>query len=488
MAGPVILRKPGAAGPAPPIRPIVWIVALAAATAGLLFGLDVGVISGAQAFLQKDFAAQGFTVTDRTLEYIVSALLVGATVGAISCGWLSSALGRKPTLVLAAVGFVIGCLGCSLATSPAMLIGMRLFLGLAVGMASFVAPLYLAEVAPQSLRGALVSMYQLMITIGILVAFLSDTYFGGYAVIGGVTGGHWRWMLGVLVVPALLMLFAVSTLPRSPRWLMMKGREAEARAVLERVRATEEEVATEIEEVKKDLAVPQNGLSLFLQNPNFRRAVYLGISLQMIQQLTGINVFIYYSPRIIAEAGFSSTSEQLWGNVLVGLTNVLATFIAIAFVDRVGRKPIMYAGFVTMGAATATMGILFRSEGGGGFLAIGALLVFIIGFAMSAGPIVWILCSEIYPLNGRDFGITVSTATNWIVNAIVGFTFLTMLNSLGPSNTFLCYASLEILFILFFMRFVPETKGVSLEHIAENLLEGKPLRHIGLSRTETAAS
>jgi SP family galactose:H+ symporter-like MFS transporter len=222
---------------------------------------------------------------------------------------------------------------------------------------------------------------------------------------------------------------------------------------------------------------------MLLENRNFRRAIGLGIGLQIIQQLTGINVVMYYAPRIFDIAGYSSTAHQLWGTVIVGVTNVLATFIAIAFVDRLGRKPIMYAGFVVMGISMVSVGLLFNMDLEKspvlGTWAIGALLLFIIGFAMSAGPIIWVLCAEIFPLSGRDLGVTFSTATNWIVNAIVGQTFLTLLSSFGNGNTFLLYGGLNVLFVIFFLFFVPETKGVSLEKIEANLLAGKPLRKIG---------
>jgi SP family galactose:H+ symporter-like MFS transporter len=195
---------------------------------------------------------------------------------------------------------------------------------------------------------------------------------------------------------------------------------------------------------------------------------------------------MYYAPRILNEAGFNTTAEQMWGTVLIGTINVLATFIAIAFVDRLGRKPIMFAGFAVMGAGMLSLGAFFHmglgAAGGSmtmSYLAIAALMVFIIGFAMSAGPIIWIICAEIYPLAGRDFGITCSTVTNWVANAIVGMTFLTMLNGFGPGNTFLLYGALNVAFIIFFVMFVPETKGVSLESIEQKLLAGTPLKEIG---------
>ena len=229
--------------------------------------------------------------------------------------------------------------------------------------------------------------------------------------------------------------------------------------------------------------VKQSGWEMFRTNANFRRAIGLGIGLQVIQQLTGINVVMYYAPKIFELAGFNTDYEQMWGTVVVGITNVLATFIAIAFVDRLGRKPIMYAGFVTMGLAMGTVGTLFNmgidKNPGLGYPAIFALLIFIVGFAMSAGPIIWVICSEIYPLAGRDLGVTCSTTTNWVVNAIVGQTFLTLINTVGGGNTFLLYGGVNLLFIVFFLIFVPETKGISLEQIERNLMSGLKLRKIG---------
>jgi SP family galactose:H+ symporter-like MFS transporter len=384
---------------------------------------------------------------------------------------------------VSAVIFVIGSLACSVAHNEHMLIIARFFLGIAVGVASFTAPLYLSEVAPRAIRGSMISMYQLMITIGIVLAFLSDTWLASYATFGGVTGGHWRIMLGIIAIPAAVMFGGVLFLPESPRWLFLKGFKERAVEVFKRMHLDDAEIAAEVLEIEDSMKVKQNGFQMFLQNSNFRRAIGLGIGLQIIQQLTGINVVMYYAPKIFALAGFEDVNEQMWGTVVVGITNVLATFIAIAFVDKLGRKPIMYAGFVVMGLALLTVGTLFNMDieknPGLGYPAIGALLVFIVGFAMSAGPIIWVICSEIYPLAGRDLGVTCSTATNWISNAIVGQTFLTMLATFGGGNTFLLYGGLNALFIVFFLIFVPETKGISLEQIERNLMSGRILRKIG---------
>ena len=460
------------------VQPIVYFIGFTAALAGLLFGLDVGVISGAQHFIEKEFK-----IGDQQIELVVSALLWGAVVGTLISGVLSSHFGRRRTILVSAVIFVVGSLLCSISPDEKLLIAARFLLGIAVGVASFTAPLYLSEISPQTVRGSMISMYQLMITIGIVIAFLSDTWLASYATFGGVVGGHWRIMLGVISIPAAIMFVGVLFLPESPRWLFLKGFHDGAIGVFRRMKLDEAEIASEMREIEDSMKVKQNGFQMLLKNSNFRRAIGLGIGLQIIQQLTGINVVMYYAPKIFALAGFEAVNQQMWGTVIVGVTNVLATFIAIAFVDRLGRKPIMYAGFVVMGAALLTVGLLFNAgiekNPGLGYPAMFALLVFIVGFAMSAGPIIWVICSEIYPLAGRDLGVTFSTATNWIANAIVGQTFLTMLSTLGGGNTFLLYGGVNVLFIVFFIFFVPETKGVSLEKIQENLLSGLRLRKIG---------
>ncbi|MFZ4777585.1 MAG: sugar porter family MFS transporter [Terrimicrobiaceae bacterium] len=463
---------------------IVYFIGFTAALAGLLFGLDVGVISGALAFIKKEFLADLSPVqADSRSEFIVSALLWGAVFGTLVSGFLSSRFGRRKTILVSAVVFVVGALACSVSPDENFLIGARFLLGIGVGVASFTAPLYLSEISPQSVRGSMISMYQLMITIGILLAFLSDTWLAKYATFGGQTGEHWRIMLGIIAIPAAVMFVGVLFLPESPRWLFLKGFQDHAVAVFRQMKLDEAEIAAEVKEIEDSAKVKQNGWQLLSSNVNFRRAIGLGIGLQIIQQLTGINVIMYYAPKIFELAGFEDVNEQMWGTVVVGITNVLATFIAIAFVDRLGRKPIMYAGFVTMGAAMVTVGTLFNigieKNPALGYPAIIALLVFIIGFAMSAGPIIWVICSEIYPLAGRDLGVTCSTTTNWVVNAIVGQTFLTLINTVGGGNTFLLYGGMNILFIIFFVLFVPETKGISLEQIERNLMSGLQLRKIG---------
>lgn len=436
--------------------------------AGLMFGLDIGVISGAQHFIQQDFR-----ITDTVLEHVVSWMMLGAAAGAIGAGWMSSALGRKRSLLLGSLVFVVASVICGVAWSLDVLLIGRLILGVAIGILSFTAPLYLAEIAPENIRGAMVSIYQLMITIGIFLAFLSDTAFS--------YSGNWHWMLGIIAFPGALFFLGVFALPESPRWLMMRGRNEQATRVLTKLRGNPEQVRREEEEIAEQLRVPQRGWHMFLQNKNFRRSVGLGVLLQIVQQFTGMNVVMYYAPRIFQEMGYR-TEAQLWFTAAVGLTNVLATLIAIGLVDKWGRKPILYIGFAVMAVGMGVVGTMMYlgiHTPVEQIFTVAMLLLFIVGFAMSAGPLIWILCSEVQPIKGRDFGIALSTLTNWIANFVVGFTFLSLLNHFGHAQTFWLYGSFNVVFLLITFYLVPETKNITLEHIERNLMAGKPLRKIG---------
>lgn len=445
------------------------LICFLAALAGLLFGLDMGVIAGALPFIAHEFG-----LSSHQQEIVVSVMMFGAALGALCSGPMSSSLGRKKCLLLGAVLFVVGSIGCAIANSTEVLAISRFILGLAVGVASFTAPLYLSEIAPERIRGSMISLYQLMITIGILAAFLSDTALSA--------GGHWRWMLGVITFPALILFVGVLTLPESPRWLAMKNRHELAARVLKLLRNSDKEATDELNQIRDSLKMKQRGWQLFRYSSHFRRSTYLGVLLQFMQQFTGMTVIMYYAPKIFEIAGFATTKEQMWGTVIAGLTNVLATFIAIGLVDRWGRKPILKLGFSVMAACMGILGYMFYSgitNPTEQYTAVIVLLIFITGFAMSAGPLIWVLCSEIQPLAGRDFGVTCSTMANWIANMIIGATFLTLIDTIGSHNTFWLYGVLNVVCIVLTLIFVPETKNISLEHIERNLMLGKPLRDIG---------
>ncbi len=446
-----------------------YLICVLAALAGLLFGLDMGVIAGALPFLAHEFG-----LSSHQQEMVVSIMMLGATFGALCSGPMSGRIGRKKTLLIGAVLFVVGSLGCAFAPDLLMLEVSRFLLGVAVGVASFVAPLYLSEIAPEHIRGSMISLYQLMITIGILAAFLSD--------VGFSASGNWRWMLGIITFPALVLFIGVLTLPESPRWLSMKGKNDLAMKVLTLLRSSSEDARKELDAIRENVQQKQHGWQLFRTNSHFRRSTYLGVLLQFMQQFTGMTVIMYYAPKIFAIAGFATTKEQMWGTVIAGLVNVLATFIAIGLVDRWGRKPILKLGFSVMGVCMGLMGYMFFvgiTSVAQQYTAVLLLLIFITGFAMSAGPLIWVLCSEIQPLAGRDFGVTCSTMANWIANMIIGATFLTLIDFMGSAATFWLYGVLNVVCIVLTIIFIPETKNISLENIEKNLMSGKRLRQVG---------
>lgn len=446
----------------------IYVVGVIAALAGLLFGVDIGIISGARPLI-----AEQFHLNTAWQEYIVSGVLYGAVVGTILSGPLSRLVGRRMALLVSAIVFIIGAAACGLAPNAEFLLVARCFLGLAVGVASFTSPLYLSEVAPKKIRGGLIATYQLMITIGILAAYIIDLSFS-YT-------GDWRWMLGSTAIPAVLLFAGVIILPKSPRWLMLKGRDKCALNVLERIRLNKKEIIEEAAEIKASLK-HSHGIWDALASSAFVKVLFLGMMLQIIQQLSGINVIIYYAPQIYKLAGFASPSAQLWGTVLIGLINMLTTFFAIGFVDKFGRRPILIGGLIIMCCSQFIQGILFHNSIHGQaemFLVVAMMLTFIIGFAASVGPIMWIVCAEIFPIKSRDFGITATTTMNWIANAVIGSSALTMFHMLGNAWTFWTFAITCFLSLLFVIYFCPETRGVSLEKIEDNLLACKRLRKIG---------
>jgi MFS transporter, SP family, galactose:H+ symporter len=407
---------------------------------------------------------------------VVSAMMLGAALGAISGGWLSHRYGRRVTLLISGVIFVAGAIGCASAESAYTLIGMRVILGIAVGISSYITPIYLSEISPERSRGALISSYQLAIMVGILVAYLIDA--------GLSYSGNWRLMLGSMAPLAAILVVTMFFLPTSPRWLMSKGRDDEALGVMLKLRQNDVKVAqAELAAIRLSLQVDGNGFTLFRMNKNFRRSTFLGMLLQFMQQFTGANVILYYAPKILGLAGIATGSDRMWGTVAIGVLMALATFIAVSQVDRMGRKPLLYIGYAVMGACMLGMGALFTVGMGTVFsagIAIALLIAFVISYAMSAAPVIWILCSEIQPLNGRDFGVSCSTVTNWVSNFIVGATFLSLLTTLGTGKTFCMYAALNFLFIVLVYLLLPETKGVTLENIERKLMSGVRLRNIGI--------
>jgi len=452
---------------------IVIKVSLIAALAGLLFGLDIAYVNGSLELIVKDFG-----LTTSQSENIAGMLLFGAFIGAVFSGWLSKKFGRKKVLLLASLIFALFTFLGVFAPSFTVLLVARFIIGLAVGIASFVAPLYLSEIAPFRIRGRLIAMYQLMITIGILAMFLSNAAL--------IHFGSWRLMMAVIAIPALVMFIGALFLPESPRWLVLVGKTNEAEKVLQRIRTSNEEVSFELDEIKETVKIKSSGWNM-LSKPFFRKVIILGILLQALQQFSGMNAFMYYSGQVFKAAGLSNPAVA---TVIVGLVNVLTTLIAIRYVDKLGRKPILYFGLSILVTSCAVVGYLFRINPPGTemssaeqWLTLIFSLLFIFGFAVSLGPIVWILCSEIFPLKGRDLGITITTATNWISNTIIGSFTLTWFTHLGVGGTFWMFGLFNLIGFLIVGFLTPETKGIPLEELEKNLENGVPLRKLGMRQT-----
>jgi sugar porter (SP) family MFS transporter len=438
-------------------RTFVYIAATFAALGGLLFGYDTGVISGAELFLKNDFTLSTFA-----LEVIVSGVLAGAAVGALLGGRLADLFGRRKLLIVTAIIFGAGGIVCAAATSPAILVIGRIIVGLGIGLASGTVPVYISEVSPADARGWQVSLFQLAITVGILLAYIVDYAFAS------IQG--WRWMFGLAVVPAAIFGMGMLFLPESPRWLARRGHHEKARAMLSRIRGTSD-VSAELQEIERSLAhADERGRLSDLFAPSVRPALVVGIGLAIFQQVTGINTVIYYAPLIIQSAGISSESGAILATAGIGVVNVLMTIVAMWLIDRVGRRPLLLVGTAGMVATLGLLGLAFRMSGKSGalvWLAVISMMVYVASFAISLGPIFWLLISEIYPLKIRSSSEGLAAAFNWGSNLLVSLTFLTLLETIGSARTFWLYGLFAIAAWIFSYFHVPETKGRTLEEIEE---------------------
>ena len=432
----------------------VYVAALFAALGGLLFGYDTGVISGALIFIKREFG-----LTTAAEEVVVSGVLLGATIGAIFGGKAADLFGRRRVLLVTATIFGIGALASAVAPSPAILIISRVVLGLAIGLASTNVPVYLSEVAPPHARGWVVSLFQLAVTVGIVVAYLTDYAFAA------IEEG-WRWMLGLAVAPALVFGTGMFFLPETPRWLIRGGHHEVAHRVLVRIRGFAD-VNVEIEEIKASLAQQaESGHWTDLLHRQVRLALVVGLGLAIFQQITGINTVIYYAPKILQTAGFNSASGAILATVGVGVVNVAMTIIAMFLVDRAGRRPLLLVGIAGMIVTLGVLGLSFRYPSEQlAWIAVTCLMGYVASFAIGLGPIFWLLIAEIYPLKIRGLAEGTAATFNWASNLIVSLTFLTLVEKLGASSTFFLYALASVLSWLFAYYFVPETKGRTLEQI-----------------------
>ncbi|NNN19724.1 MAG: sugar porter family MFS transporter [Acidimicrobiaceae bacterium] len=442
-------------------RHVFWAAAITA-LGGLLFGYDTGVVSGALLFLHVDFGK----LSSFDKELVTSLLLVGAMVGAFFAGKIADKVGRRPTVLMTSVLFMAGVIGAALSPNLMSLVVMRFVIGVAVGSASMVVPLYIGEAAPPQIRGALVSFNQLAITSGILTAYLVD-YGLSYT-------QNWRLMFGLATIPAAALFVGMLFQHESPHWLISQGREEEARAVLHRVRASTD-IEAEIIEVRELSKKKTTAKDLF--NPAVRGMLTVGVLLAVFQQVTGINTIIYYAPTLLHGAGLGN-SAALLANVANGVVNVGMTIVAIRLIDRVGRRPLLLGGTTGMAVSLVVLALAFvvggsHLTGATAIIAIIALLVYTGSFAIGLGPTFWLLISEIYPVGIRGQAMSVATVANWGANFIVTISFLTLLGTIHGSGTFLLFAFLTIVALVYFQRRVPETKNRSLQEIERDLFRSK---------------
>ncbi len=432
-------------------------ITVVAAIGGLIFGFDTAIVAGATRFMKEQFALDSLQE-----GWAVSVVLIGCMFGAGLAGPASDRIGRRRFMLISAVLFLVSAVGCAVAGTMSEFVVFRFVGGLGIGSAAVLSPLYIAEIAPAKVRGALVSVNQMAIVTGILLA-----YFVNWA-LASSGPSNWRYMYGAGAVPSVLFFLFLLRVPESPRWLVKKGREEEARRVLARS-DTAEAAAREIREIGETLAL-ETGSFGELFRPGFRRPLMIAIVLAVFQQITGINAILYYAPRIFESAGFARMSA-LGQSALVGAVNMLFTVVAILLADRVGRRPLLLIATGGMGVSLLLLGAAFRYQ----FLPPSALLfvimLYIAFFASAMGPLVWVVMAEIFPIRMRGAAMGIATLLLWLADFVVTLTFPIISDKLSSSTAFWIYAAMCACDLVFMLFFLPETKGRSLEEIERRWLK-----------------
>ena len=424
--------------------------AAGAALGGLLFGFDTAVISGATQALQDRFA-----LTDASLGFTVASALIGTVIGSLVTGAPADRYGRKAIMLSVAIAYVVSSLGTGLAQSWPMLIAFRFLGGLAIGAASVVTPIYIAEVSPAKFRGRLVAMNQLNIVLGILIAFLSN-YLIAQALPPETA---WRWMFGIVAVPSALFLAVTFVLPESPRWLAVQGERARSAQVMARLGFLDPDAELARIEAAERRDAGQGDTRLFQSSHSF--PVACAIAIAMFNQLSGINALLYYAPRIFELAGARADSALLQ-SIAVGGTNLLFTIAALFFIDRFGRRPLLFVGSIVCAAALLLVGWQLERAVPNGTLILGGLLSFIAAFAISQGAVIWVFISEVFPSPVRGKGQALGSTTHWVAAAAITWLFPIVASAVG-GWVFAFFGAMMLLQLLWTVRVMPETNGVTLE-------------------------
>lgn len=430
----------------------VILISVVAALGGLLFGFDTAVISGTINFIQPYFG-----LSEAGLGWTVSSLLFGCIVGVLLAGKAGDLYGRKKMLMLAASLFFISAVGSASSHALFYFIVARVLGGLAVGVASILSPMYIAELAPAKYRGTLVSLNQLAVVIGILVAFFSN-----YLLVGSGEN-NWRWMLLVMAAPAVLLFSSLFLVPESPRWLVARGQNDEALKVL--LKTSGEGFAhAELMEIEQTLKMQEESIYRDLLAPKIKPLLFVGIILAIFQQITGINTIMYYAPKIFANVGQSNDSALLQ-TIAIGGINLLFTLVAMALIDRFGRKPLILIGSTGMTLMLTGLSVLFFLKETSGILVLMFILGYIAFFAASLGPALWVVATELFPNRLRSKGMSIAIVALWGACTIVTIAFPIMLKTLNGGITFLIFALICLANLLYVWQYVPETKGKTLEEL-----------------------
>ncbi|WP_232522412.1 sugar porter family MFS transporter [Marinimicrobium alkaliphilum] len=436
--------------------PVIF-ATIVAALGGLLFGFDTAVISGATESLQTEFA-----LSNNALGFTVAIALIGTVIGAIGVGKPADLIGRKRMLMLIGVFYLISALGSALATDWTLFLFMRFIGGLAVGAASVVAPMYIAEISPSHMRGRLVALNQLNVVGGILLAFLSN-FIIGYHLEAMIA---WRYMLGIETIPAIIFIALLFFIPDSPRWLVKVGRLNDAKQVLARLGDHGPHIDTKVAEIQESLITQGSEKADKLFQKRYMFPLFCAWAVAMFNQLSGINALMYYAPRIFQMAGFSAEASLLQA-VMVGGTNFLFTVIALFMIDKFGRRPLLFIGSAGTAAALFLVGFQFMSEDTNGNLVLIGLLGFIAAFAISQGAVIWVFISEIFPNTVRAKGQAFGSFTHWFMAAVISWTFPIIADVSGGA-IFYFFGLMMVLQFFFVLKIMPETKGVPLEDMKYN--------------------
>ncbi|HEX5153175.1 MAG TPA: sugar porter family MFS transporter [Parafilimonas sp.] len=433
-------------------KKFIALVSFVAALGGLLFGFDTAIISGAIPYIRTFFGLDEYM-----LGWSVSSILIGCAIGAMLAGSLADKYGRRVILIACAILFAVSGIGAGLSNQLYVFIVFRLIGGLGVGAAAMVSPMYIAEIAPAKLRGRLVAFYQLAIVFGILIAYFSNYAFDGLGV------NNWRWMFASQAAPSLLFFLLLLLVPETPRWLIMKGKNNDAKKILTKISGTLS-VENEVAKIKNSFHKEKSISLKQLFNKTYRPVLFLGITIAIFQQVTGINSIIYYAPVIFKETGLDSSSS-LMQTIGIGIVNIASTLVAIGLVDKIGRKKLLMIGSVLMGISLVAVGLCFHYKYFDHYVVLIFMLLYVASFGSTLGAVVWVYLSEIFPNLIRSLALSIATLSLWLADFAVTLTFPVMTKHLGTAYTMFCYAALCAVSFVYISFKVKETKGKTLEEM-----------------------